>query len=78
MLIKTGLASLDRVLGLVFGVVRGGLIIIIFVIVGSHFPQLPKQDWWQRSMLLERFEDMVVRIQDYIPDMDTSYNRGAV
>ena len=72
------MTSLDRVLGLGFGVVRGGLIIIIFVIVGNHFPQLPQQDWWQQSMLLERFENIVVWIQDYIPDMNTSYNRGAV
>ena len=77
-LIKTGLTSLDRVLGLGFGILRGVLIIIIFVIVGSHFPQLPKQYWWQESVLLGRFENMVVWIQDYIPDMDASYNRGAV
>ncbi len=77
-LIKTGLTSLDRVLGLGFGVLRGGLIIIIFVIVGSHFPQLPQQDWWQQSALLERFEDIVVKIQEYIPDMEASYNRGVV
>ncbi len=77
-LIKTGLTSLDRVLGLGFGVLRGGLIIIIFVIVGGHFPQLPQQDWWQQSVMLDRFENIVVWIQDYIPDMDASYNRGVV
>ena len=76
MLIKTGLTSVDRVLGLGFGLLRGVLIIMIFVIVGGHFPQLPRQDWWQQSMLLERFENIVVWIQDYIPDMNTSYNKG--
>ena len=78
LLIKTGLTSVDRVLGLGFGVLRGALIIIIFVIVGGHFPQLPQQEWWQQSVMLDRFEDAVVWIQDYIPDMDASYNKGIV
>jgi membrane protein required for colicin V production len=78
LLIKTGLTSLDRVLGLGFGIIRGGLIIIIFVIVGSHFPQLPQQHWWEQSVLLGHFEEIVIRLQDYVPNMDVAYNRGAV
>ena len=77
MLIKTGLTSVDRVLGLGFGLLRGVLIIMIFVIVGGHFPQLPRQEWWQQSVLLERFEEMVIRMQDYVPNMDMSYERGS-
>lgn len=77
MLIKTGLTSVDRVLGLGFGLLRGVLIIMIFVIVGGHFPQLPRQDWWQQSVLLERFEEIVIRLQDYVPNMDMSYERGS-
>ena len=77
MLIKTGLTSIDRVLGLGFGLLRGVLIIMIFVIVGGHFPQLPRQDWWQQSVLLERFEEIVLRMQDYVPNMDMSYERGS-
>ena len=75
-LIKTGLTSLDRVLGIGFGILRGALIILIFVIVGAQFPQLPQQVWWQDSMLLERFEDMVIWIKDYIPDMEVAYDTG--
>lgn len=77
-LIKTGLTSLDRVLGLGFGVLRGGLIIIIFVIVGGQFPQLPQQDWWQQSVMLDRFEEIVIWMQDYIPDMGAAYDKGMV
>jgi len=78
LLIKTGLTSLDRVLGIGFGILRGAVIIIIFVIVGGHFPQLPQQDWWQQSLMLERFEDMVIWMQDYIPNMDVDYDKGKV
>jgi len=78
MLIKTGLTSVDRVLGLGFGVLRGALIIVIFVIVGGHFPHLPQQDWWQQSVMLDRFENVVIWMQDYVPNMDMSYDRGVV
>jgi membrane protein required for colicin V production len=78
LLIKTGLTSLDRVLGLGFGILRGAIIIVIFVIVGGHFPQLPQQDWWQQSMMLERFENLVIWMKDYIPNMDVTYDKGMV
>jgi membrane protein required for colicin V production len=64
---KTGLTGPDRVFGLGFGVLRGVLIIIVFVIVGGMTP-LPQQPWWQQSRLLERFENMAIWLQDYIPD----------
>jgi membrane protein required for colicin V production len=78
LLIKTGLTSLDRVLGVGFGLLRGALIIIIFVIVGSHFRQLPQQQWWQESVLLDRFEGVAVWIKDYIPDMSASSDREII
>ena len=78
LLIKTGLTSLDRVLGIGFGILRGAIIIIIFVIVGGHFPQLPQQDWWHQSIMLERFENLVLWMQDYIPNMDVNYDKGLV
>ncbi|UCB54696.1 MAG: CvpA family protein [Thiotrichales bacterium] len=77
-LIKTGLTSIDRVLGIGFGVLRGALIIVIFVIVASQFPQLPEEDWWQESAMLHRFENVVIWMQDYIPDMKASAERSVV
>jgi len=64
---KTGLTGPDRVFGLGFGVLRGVMIVIVFVIVGGLTP-LPQQPWWQQSRLLERFEDAAIWLQDYIPD----------
>jgi len=75
LLMKTGLTSLDRALGIGFGVLRGAVIIIIFVIVGGHFPQLPQQQWWQESLMLDRFEELVIWTKDYVPSMDVSYEK---
>jgi len=70
---KTGLSSADRIFGVAFGILRGGLIVIVFVVIGGMTP-LPEADWWQSSVLLQWFESAAIVIQDYIPDdLNLSY-----
>jgi membrane protein required for colicin V production len=70
---KTGLSGADRVFGVVFGILRGGLIIIVFVVIGGMTP-LPETEWWQSSTLLQWFESSAIVIQEYIPeDLNLSY-----
>ena len=71
---KTGLSGADRIFGVAFGVFRGGLIIVVFVVIGGMTP-LPEADWWQSSVLLEWFESVAIVIQGYIPeDLSLSYS----
>ena len=71
---KTGLSGADRVFGVAFGVFRGGLIIVVFVVIGGMTP-LPEAEWWQSSVLLEWFESVAIAIQGYIPeDLSLSYS----
>jgi membrane protein required for colicin V production len=75
---KTGLSGADRVFGLLFGFLRGGLIVLVFVVVGGMTP-LPEQDWWQDSGLLERFERVAVELQDYLPqDMRMTFDPAQI
>jgi len=70
---KTGLSGADRIFGVAFGTIRGGLIIIVFVVVGGMTP-LPDADWWQSSVLLDWFENAAIVIQGYMPeDLGLSY-----
>jgi len=70
---KTGLSGADRLFGVLFGILRGGLIIIVFVVIGGMTP-LPESDWWQSSVLLQWFESAAIVIQQYIPeDLSLSY-----
>ena len=70
---KTGLSGADRIFGVAFGILRGGLIIIVFVLIGGMTP-LPDTDWWQSSTLLQWFESTAIVIQEYIPeDLNLSY-----
>ena len=41
----------DRILGLVFGTVRGAVVIAVFVMLGE-FVELNRVEWWKRSHLL--------------------------
>jgi len=70
---KTGLSGADRIFGVAFGILRGGLIIIVFVVIGGMTP-LPEMEWWQTSTLLQWFESAAIVIQEYIPeDLNLSY-----
>jgi len=63
---KTGLSGADRVFGLLFGVLRGAVIVLVFVIVGQKV-SLASSQWWQNSIMLERFERLAIQLQDYMP-----------
>lgn len=49
----TGLSSTDRLLGMVFGAVRGALLVVVLVALGHRF--FARDPWWQQSMLVPHF-----------------------
>jgi membrane protein required for colicin V production len=46
-----GLAPLDRVIGVVFGIVRG-MVLVGLVVIGGELLHLNNEDWWGRSKLV--------------------------
>jgi membrane protein required for colicin V production len=54
----------DRVLGLVFGTVRGAVVIAVFVMLGE-FVELNRVDWWKRSHLLPYASELASWIQGF-------------
>jgi len=63
---KTGLAGTDRMLGVVFGMVRGAVIVAILVLLAGLTP-LPHDHWWQDSQLLKYFQDFAMWMRGYLP-----------
>ena len=49
-----GLGGMDRVLGVLFGFARGGLIIVVIVAVAARLG-VAEETWWQDSLLIPRF-----------------------
>lgn len=65
---KTGLSATDRMLGMLFGALRGGLIILLLVMVAGFTP-VPKDPWWQESRLLPGFSAGADLLAARLPDL---------
>ena len=53
---STGLSGTDRMLGLVFGVFRGLLIVLALVVILPSALPVDKDPWWQASALIPVFQ----------------------
>ena len=63
---KTGLTGTDRTLGMVFGAVRGGVIVTILVLL-AHLTPLPQDPWWSEAALIEPFDQAAREIRRFLP-----------
>ncbi len=63
---KTGMTGTDRMLGVIFGIARGIMVIGILVLLAG-LTGLPKEPWWEQSALLPYFQDLAVWIRGFLP-----------
>jgi membrane protein required for colicin V production len=63
---KAGLTGTDRMLGVVFGVVRGVAIVGLLVLLAG-LTQVPQDPWWQQSMLMEHFQKLAQMAIEFLP-----------
>ena len=61
-----GLGFVDRLLGAVFGMARGLAVVVLFALVAG-LTTLPKQDWWQNSMLGRSLAEAALSLKPYLP-----------
>jgi membrane protein required for colicin V production len=54
----------DRLLGMVFGFVRGAVVIAVFVLLGQ-FVELNRVDWWRRSHLMPYASELAGWLQTF-------------
>jgi membrane protein required for colicin V production len=62
-----GLTLSDRMLGLLFGIARGLLIVLILVTLGG-MTSLPRQEWWARAQLAPPLETVVLAARPWLPE----------
>lgn len=55
---KIGLSPVDRLLGSVFGVLRGSILILAVLIILPMFVAVEEHGWWQESVLIPQFMSM--------------------
>lgn len=66
MLKAVGLGLLDRLLGGAFGVLRGGVVVLVAVLVAGMTP-LPKTEWWRNAVLAPPLETAVIAAKPWLP-----------
>jgi len=62
-----GLGFVDRFLGSIFGMLRGLLVIVGFVLVAG-LTTLPRADWWQNSALAPAFITGALALKPWLPE----------
>lgn len=71
---KTGLTGTDRTLGLLFGMVRGGLVVLLLVLLAG-LTQIPQDPWWRQASLLAHFQRGALWVKGYLPENIAEYIR---
>lgn len=64
---STGLSGTDRILGGVFGAVRG-LALIVAVLLVAGFTPIPSDPWWRQSQSIQRLMPLVSWATQYLPE----------
>lgn len=67
MIKRTGLSATDRLLGMIFGLARGMVIVAVAVML-ARFTPFPEDPWWQESRLLPEFERLAEWSMRYMPE----------
>ncbi|HEX6734269.1 MAG TPA: CvpA family protein [Azonexus sp.] len=62
-----GLTVSDRLLGMLFGLARGVLVVMVLVGLGG-MTAAPKQAWWREAVLAPPFETAVMVARQWLPD----------
>ena len=65
----TGLKFLDRLLGAVFGLARGAVIVLVILFILNVF--VSETEWWQESTLIPYGMVMIEESQIFIRDMNS-------
>lgn len=64
---KIGLGPIDRLLGALFGLLRGVLIMVILVVLGG-MTALPQQNDWRNALTSNWFEMLATAVKPWLPD----------
>jgi len=68
----SGLSGSDRLLGMVFGLIRGLALVTLTVLILGFTP-LPRDPWWQQSQLLPGFQRSAEWLSVRLPPEVTKY-----
>lgn len=65
---RRAVGTIDRIIGVVFGVFRGAIVVTLLVLLANLVPELKQEGWWQRSALLPGFQKIAKIVHARLPD----------
>jgi len=68
----SGLSGTDRLLGMVFGLVRGAALVVLVVLL-MKFTPVVRDDWWKGSKMLPTFDNGAKWVVSYLPESVARY-----
>lgn len=68
----SGLSGVDRSLGLLFGVVRGVVLVLILVVLGG-LTELPQHEFWRNALLRPYADQAVRKLEPLLPPTLAEY-----
>ncbi|TAK61848.1 CvpA family protein [Methylobacter sp.] len=71
---NTGLTIMDRFGGMIFGVIRGMVVVTVVVILAGLTP-LTNDSWWTESIMIPPFQSFAVWLRDHISSGVAEYIR---
>lgn len=69
---NTGLTFMARFGGMVFGIIRG-MVVVTVVVIMAGFTALPKDSWWIESKLIPPFQLLALLLRDHISSGSAEY-----
>lgn len=63
---RTGMSGTDRLLGLVFGMGRGVLLVAVLLLLARLSP-MPGEAWWQQSVMIPYYQPVEIWMSNYLP-----------
>ncbi|WP_115718284.1 CvpA family protein [Gallaecimonas mangrovi] len=73
---KTGLSGFDRLLGMIFGALRGVLVVAALLFALDSFTNLSHTDWWKASKLIPQFGVVVQWFFEYLQHSSSFLPKG--
>lgn len=64
---STGLSGTDRTLGMVFGAIRGVILLALLLVLAVGLLPVTEESWWGESRFIPYIEQVVVWLRDLLP-----------
>lgn len=62
---RTGLTSTDRMIGMIFGIARGAVVVSVLVLLAG-LTAMPQDPWWRESVMIGYFQELALWLRNVV------------